>query len=433
MSAGPPVALYVHVPFCLAVCPYCDFAVVAGRAAHRDGGRVTAFVAALRAELDLRADELDGTYPLGRPALRSVYLGGGTPSLLSPPEVDALLDHVARRFGIASDAEITLEANPGPGDRGDLAGFRATGVARLSVGVQSLDARELRALGRRHSPSDVTDAMTEARAAGFASVNLDLMYDVPGQTVESWRSTLNAALALEPEHVSAYALSLDDPDAEGLTGPQGDHLPLRPGARAWRGRARRSQDEDRAAEQYEIASERLGQAGFARYELSNWARPGHESRHDLSYWHRDPVEALGPGAHAFDGHSVRRWNAAPLEPYLAALSGADDRPVTLPPGGEERLGPDAARAEAAILGLRLAGGVDPCLLVDPVLEAGLRWGMVSGLLVESGGRLVLTSRGRLLGNELFMRLLPAARERHEARATFDAEGGYPPAARGHAL
>ncbi len=407
VSAGPPVAFYVHVPFCLSICPYCDFAVVAGRAARRDAGRVAAFVAAVRTELDLRADGLDRAYPAGRPALQSVYLGGGTPSLLAPAEVAGLLDHVARRFGIAAAAEITLEVNPGRADRGDLRGFHAAGIDRLSLGVQSLHAGDLRALGRRHTPSDVVDAVSEARAAGFGSVNMDLLYDVPGQSLASWRSTLDAALALEPEHVSAYALSLDDPDAEGLTGPFGDHLPLRRGARAWRDRARGSQDQDRAAEQYEAASDRLAGAGLRRYELSNWARPEHESRHDLAYWHRDPVEALGPGAHAFDGDSVRRWNAAPLEPYLAALSPSDGRPAGLPPGGEERLDPDEARAEAAILGLRLPEGLDQALLVDPALEPGLRWGLATGLLVDSQGRLRLTPRGRLLGSELFMRLLPA--------------------------
>ena len=405
MNVSAPVALYIHVPFCLSICPYCDFVVVAGRAARGPANRLEAFLAAIHVELDLRADDLDTTVGSGRAPLSSIYLGGGTPSLLGPSQVCGLLDHVARRFGIARDAEITLEANPGRGDRGDLAGFRAAGVNRLSLGVQSLDPAELRTLGRRHGPADVTDAVAESRAARFRSVNLDLLYDVPGQSLRSWEWTLHAALRLEPDHVSAYALALDDPDAEGATSPLGDRLPLRPGAGAWRRRARPAQDEDRAADQYEMAERRLVAAGLRRYELSNWARRGHESRHNLAYWRCEAVEAVGPGAHAFDGALTRRWNAARLEPYIASLRPADGGPAALPPGGRERLDPATGRAEAAILGLRLRTGIDGAALLDPALAAGLEWGIEAGL-VEAGRRLRLTSRGRLLASELFVRLLP---------------------------
>ncbi len=230
-----------------------------------------------------------------------------------------LLALVERRFGLIPDAEITLEANPGADELGDLAGFRAAGVTRLSLGAQSLEASELRRLGRRHTPDDVTRGVVAARAAGFASVSLDLLYDVPGQTAATWAATLDGALALAPDHVSAYGLTLDDPDAEGLTGPVGDHLPVRPGARAWRGRAVPEQDQDQAAELYERLDDRLAAAGLPWYELSNFAPPDHQSRHNLAYWRRLPYEAVGPGAHAFDGHRERRWNAARLDGYLAAL------------------------------------------------------------------------------------------------------------------
>ena len=171
-----------------------------------------------------------------------------------------------------------------------------------------------RGTSRRRSPRLAT--------AGIGSVSLDLLYDVPGQGEETWAATLDAALALSPDHVSAYALTLDDPDAEGLTGPAGDHLPTQAGARRWRTKAIDEQDDDRAAAQYDIVVERLAAAGFRGYEISNWARPGHESRHNLAYWERRPYEAVGPGAHAFDGAS-RRWNAARLDGYLAALAPAD--------------------------------------------------------------------------------------------------------------
>src|SRR3954469_2887112 len=198
-----PVALYIHVPFCRSVCPYCDFAVYAGSAASGPRSGIGDFIEALHVELDLRADAL-GAEGVGRQrdGLRSVYLGGGTPSLLPADVVAGVLDHVDRRFGIEQGAEITLEANPGPDDRGDLAGFRAAGVTRLSIGVQSLVDAELRELGRRHRREDVEQTFRLAREARFDSISVDLLYDVPSQTVESWARTLDAVAALGPDHVS---------------------------------------------------------------------------------------------------------------------------------------------------------------------------------------------------------------------------------------
>lgn len=406
MQARSPVALYVHVPFCLSLCPYCDFVVYTGRDARGPANMVAAFVEALLVELDLRADLLEARFGPVRPPLASVYLGGGTPSLLPTAVIGQLLERIDDRFGMASGAEVTLEANPGPADRGDLAGFQAAGVNRLSLGVQSLDPVELARLGRRHGPADVADAVAVARRAGFHDVSLDLLYDVPGQTSGSWAATLDRAIDLAPDHISAYALTLDDPDTESLTGPTGDHLPLRPGARAWRGRARREQDEDRAAELYDLAGTRLAAAGYEAYELSSWARPGRECRHNLVYWQVEPYEAVGPGAHAFDGAAERRWNAARLDRYLAALLPWDGSPALLPPGGREALDGSTTRAEAAILGLRLKVGADGSLLSDPLLAPGLEWALANGLLEGGGGRLRLTRAGRLLSNEVFWRLLP---------------------------
>ncbi len=408
MEAQPPVALYVHVPFCLSLCPYCDFVVYSGRDAHGPASRVGTFVAALLVELELRADLLDARFGAGRPPLESLYLGGGTPSLLPAAVIQELLERVDRRFGIATGAEVTTEANPGVADRGDLAGFRAAGVNRLSLGVQSLDPSELKRLGRRHGPADVAGAMAAARAAGFDDVSLDLLYDIPSQTVGTWQATLDGAIALTPDHISAYALTLDDPEAESLTGPTGDHLPLRSGARAWRGRARREQDEDLAVELYALARTRLAAAGYGGYELSNWARPGRECRHNLAYWQREPYEAVGPGAHAFDGALERRWNAARLDAYLAALLPRDGSQAELPPGGRETLDGATARAEGVILGLRLASGVDEALSSDPLLAPGLAWGLKAGILECGSGRIRLSGSGRLLSNEVFSRLLPDA-------------------------
>jgi oxygen-independent coproporphyrinogen-3 oxidase len=404
----PPVALYVHVPFCVSLCPYCDFVVYSGAETRGPRARVGAFIAAVATELRLRADALDRRLgPPGsadRPRLGSVYLGGGTPSLLAPTAVAGLLDVVRQRWGLAPGAEITLEANPGPDERGDAKAWREIGVTRLSIGAQSLDATELRRLGRRHRPEDVVDAIDDARAARIGSIGFDLLYDVPGQTPRSWRSTLEAAIDLRPDHLSLYALTLDDPDAEGLSGPVGDHLPIRSGARHWRDRARLEQDDDRAADAYEHATATLASAGYIGYEISNWARPGHASRHNLAYWQRRPHEAVGPGAHAFDG-TTRRWNAGRLDGYLAALAPAGGGPPRLPPGGSEAVDERTADAERVILGLRLAAGVPAGWAERPPLDRVASWALSAGLLEEVDDRLRLTVRGRLLSNEVFARLL----------------------------
>ncbi len=441
-AALPPVGLYVHVPFCVSLCPYCDFVVHTGRATRGPAARVEAFVTALHVELELRADALDARFGRGSAAavamglavapaeaagngpftrawrrpLDSVYIGGGTPSLLPARDVAALLAHVERRFGIAAGAEITLEANPGRDELGDLAGFRAAGVTRLSLGAQSLHDHELRALGRRHHASDVVAAVREARRADFTDVSLDLLYDVPGQTLETWQSTLEAAVDLGPDHVSTYALTLDDPDAEGLTGPFGDHLPLRPGARAWRRRARAGQDDDRAAEMDAIAEAVLGAAGLRRYEIANHARSGRESRHNLVYWQRLPYEALGPGAHAFDGDRERRWNAARLDAYVLALLPPAPGSPGLPPGGEERMSAATARSESVILALRLNQGVGLDVAGDPAFAPTLAWALESGLADRAAGRVRLTQRGRMLSNEVFSRLLPVEEARGASEA-----------------
>jgi oxygen-independent coproporphyrinogen-3 oxidase len=403
------------VPFCVSVCPYCDFAVVAGAASRGSASRIAKFVAALLVEIDLRADALDARFgppaagkgtPGHRPALRTAYLGGGTPSLLPTDALDEVLGRVRERFGLQPDAEVTLEANPGPLERGDPVAQRKAGVTRISFGAQTLVAEELPRIGRRHTTGEVADAVGAAREAGIESINLDLLYDIPGQSLASWTASLEHALELDPDHLSLYALMLDDPDAEGLTGPTGDHLPVSRGARRWRERARRSQDEDGAAAMYHLGVHRLAEVGLRGYELSNWARPGHECRHNLLYWQRQPVEAVGPGAHAFDG-AVRRWNAAPLEGYLSALHPTDPGTARFPPGSEEpRLDPDAVETETLILSLRLDAGVPKTAIHDPAVTRVFAWATAAGLVAEdAGGRIRLTTNGRLLSNEVFARLI----------------------------
>jgi putative oxygen-independent coproporphyrinogen III oxidase len=418
-GARAPVALYVHVPFCVSLCPYCDFVVYAGAAARGPRARVEPFLRALAVELDLRADALDALHgqpgSSSRPPLETLYLGGGTPSLLEPHAIASLVGRVRARFGLADGAEITIESNPGPDERGDATALVDAGVTRISLGAQSFDPSLLRRLGRRHAAEDVVAAVDDARRAGIGSVSLDLLYDVPGQAIDAWASTLDAALGLAPDHVSAYALTLDDPDAEGLTGPAGDHLPTRSGAARWRAAAIRAQDEDRAAEQYVLVVDRLGAAGYRGYEISNWARPGHESRHNLVYWTRQPHEAVGPGAHAFDG-TTRRWNAARLDRYLHALVPAAGAPAQLPPGGSEPLDARTASIETVMLALRLDSGLGRADAETGPLAPHLAWAIDAGLLEEIATsdhasnlpgpvRIRLTTRGRLVSNELFGRLV----------------------------
>ena len=383
-SAQAPTALYVHFPFCLSVCPYCDFVVYGGRAARGPGNQVARFVDALITEIGLR----------GRAAhLGSVYLGGGTPSLLAPHDVARILGAAHEAFGIDDHAEITLEVNPGPADRGDLHGLVAAGVNRLSVGAQSMDAAELQRLGRRHSATDVAATVAQARSAGVRSISVDLLYDVPTQTLASWRASLDVTLALEPDHVSAYALTL--PQSDGGT----DHLMPSLGAARWRARARQDQDDDRAADMYELADERLARAGLDWYEISNWARPGHASRHNQVYWQGGAWEGVGPGAHAFDGSAARRWNAASLELYLQALEAG-----RLPVGGNSVSDESLAAAESVVLRLRTSSGVTVADLDSDVAD----WAARNGLIEQTASqRIRLTRRGRLLSNELFARLMPS--------------------------
>lgn len=389
-----PVALYVHFPFCLSVCPYCDFVVYAGRAARGQSNQIERFVDALLIEIAIRSQPT---------SLASVYLGGGTPSLMSARDVGRILGAADASFGIAPGAEVTIEVNPALADRGDLAGFRAAGVNRVSIGAQSFDSAELRTLGRRHSPADIGATVAEARAAGMSSVSLDLLYDVPTQTLDSWRVSLEGALSLQPDHVSAYALTLDVPDPAGPATESDDHLRPSAGATRWRARARREQDEDRAAEMYELADDLLARAGVRWYEISNWSRAGHESRHNLAYWTSEPWEAVGPGAHSFDGGLTRRWNAARLDGYVAALESG-----RLPPGDKHTNTAAEADAERAILRLRTVAGLPHEMSQRPEFRSAVSWAIGNGLLEENEEGVRLTRRGRLLSNELFSRLLAPA-------------------------
>jgi len=372
MSAEP-FALYVHVPWCRHVCPYCDFNVYAAAEPPEQP-----YVEALVAEL--------GAWTRGAPwrgrRARTVYLGGGTPSLFSPAAIAALLAAVARGAGMVDGAEVTLEANPGTVTRERLAGYRAAGVNRLSLGAQSFHAAHLRTLGRDHRPEDTAAAVAGARAAGFANLSLDLIFAVPGQTLAEWENDLQAAIALDPNHVSTYALTYE----EGTP------------FHAWRASGRlRPVEDDAEAAMAEQAIERLGATGYERYEISSFARPGFASRHNTSYWDGSDYLGIGAGAHSFSAEPApgQRWaNERLPQRYLAAI-GASGSAVA----SEEHLDQSRARAEFCFTGLRRTAGVDLEAFrrrFGVALEAAFPQVaelIAQDLLAAAGGRLRLTARG----------------------------------------
>jgi putative oxygen-independent coproporphyrinogen III oxidase len=359
--------LYVHVPFCLTRCGYCDFNAYAGL-----GHLAERYVGALMAEARLAA-----------PAWReerfgSIFLGGGTPTTLPVREIVDLIDHLRSGFAVDPGAEVTVEANPDTVDRVYLAELRPA-VARLSIGVQSFDEAVLLALERVHSPASARMAFAAARAAGFDDVNLDLIYGADGETVASWRRTLEEALDLGPDHLSAYALTIEPATPLGRKVAAGLVPPPEP---------------DLQAEMYDLACELLGGAGFLHYEISNWAKPGHQCSHNLVYWRRRPYLGLGAGAHSFrDGR--RWWNERPPQAYLAAVEAG-----RLPVGGEEVLTDEDRRLEDVFLRLRTDAGL-PAAEVDPSRAEPY---VDAGLLARRNGRYILTERGMFLANDLALDL-----------------------------
>jgi oxygen-independent coproporphyrinogen-3 oxidase len=364
--------VYVHIPFCASRCDYCDFATWTDRAHLID-----AYVDACVVDLGRRVGAV--------PPVTSVFFGGGTPSLLPADRLVRILDAVPR----TRDAEVTVECNPDSVDQAKLAAYRAGGVTRVSFGVQSMRGSVLAALGRTHDPANVARAVGWAREAGFATFNLDLILGTPGETVDDWRATLDAALELGPPHVSAYALMVEPATPLGRRVAAGAPGP----------------DEDDQAVKYEIADARLGQAGLDWYEISNWARPGHECRHNLLYWSQGAYLGVGCAAHGHTelpgGEARRWWNVRTPERYIERV-----RSGRVPEAGAEVLEPAARCEEAFGLALRTRGGAG---LGMPAADAGAELGGAG--LLEAGpaaaGHGVLTLRGRLLASEVTARLLAA--------------------------
>jgi oxygen-independent coproporphyrinogen-3 oxidase len=346
--------VYVHIPFCRHRCDYCAFATWTDRD-HLIG-----------AYLDALAVEIDRAVAAGMPPATSVFVGGGTPTRV-PAEG---LAGVLARIPLVHGAEVTVECNPDDVTVDRLRTYRAAGVNRVSFGVQSMVPHVLAALGRTHDPVNVVAAVDAARTAGLETFNLDLIYGVAGETVEDWAATVQAALALEPPHVSAY----------GLTVEAGTPLALEP---------HRHPDDDVQAEMYEVADELLTAAGLANYEVSNWARPGHECRHNELYWAQGDYRGFGCAAHSHrDGR--RWWNVRTPDRYVQLV--AEGRSTEA--AGED-LDPETRRLEGLQLALRTRDGVPVGALDTDGLD---------GLVAARGDRLVLTRAGRLLANEVSLRL-----------------------------
>jgi oxygen-independent coproporphyrinogen-3 oxidase len=368
--------VYVHVPFCLTRCHYCDFVTYTGMEGLR-----RPYAAAVAEEAALAVAAL-GPEP---PPVTSVFVGGGTPTLLPAEDLGRLLDRLRELLAFAPGAEVTVEANPETVDAATAAGLAGAGVTRVSMGAQSFDDRVLAALGRVHDAARVGAAVATLRAAGVPALNLDLIYGGPGEDDRSWAATLEAAIALDPEHLSAYALTIEPATKFGRL--------IAAGRMA-------EPAEDDLADRYETACAVLAGAGYGHYEVSNWARPGHASRHNLTYWRRGRYLGLGAGAHEFDG-TTRRWNLAGVPAYLEAVH--DGR---RPTEGQERLDPEQARFEALALRLRTVEGLTPeearALGVDPAGEEAEQ--LRSAGLLASGPGLVLTEKGMFLHGEVVARL-----------------------------
>lgn len=365
---GDCASAYVHIPFCSAVCPYCDFAVVAGKDDLAEQ------------YIDAVVDEIGLSDPW-RP-LDSVYFGGGTPSHLAPSLLGKILDALVDRHGITPGAEITLEANPEDFDGRRATELLAIGFSRVSFGAQSFDETVLASLGRRHGPSDIVTSVTSAREAGFASVSLDLIFGTPGEGAQSWVSSLEGALAVGPDHVSCYSLTVEPGTPL--------HREVRAGAPA--------PDPDEQADRYEQADMVLSRAGLARYEVSSWALPGHECRYNLTVWAQGEYEAYGNGAHRFR-QGVRSHNVRRLEAYMDRI-----RSGKRPTAGDEHLNGWDLELDRLFVGLRRSAGVADGPGVSALLAVPEGRLLVREKVVENReGRLTVTRP--LLTDEVHRRVL----------------------------
>lgn len=382
-AAARDLGIYLHVPFCRVRCGYCDFNTYTADEVR--GVRREDYAAQVIAELDLAGRVLEDAGAGGR-AVSTVFVGGGTPTLLAADDLARMLDRVRGGFGLADDAEVTTEANPDSVDARSLAALAAAGFTRVSFGMQSAVPHVLATLERTHDPERVARVVGWAREAGLA-VSLDLIYGAPGESRADWERSLDAAIALEPDHVSAYALIVE------------------PGTRLHRQIARgevSAPDDDLQAELYEVADARLASAGYAWYEVSNFARdPAHRSRHNLAYWTGQDWWGAGPGAHSHVG-GVRWWNVKHPAAYAERIASGRS-----PAQARETLDAETRRTERILLETRIGTGL-PVEALDAAARPRVAELIADGLIdgrAAVRGRIVPTLRGRLLADAVVRRLV----------------------------
>ena len=377
--------LYIHIPFCVKKCAYCDFASSAESEVTFEE-----YVAGVIREMELRAETLEGPT-----VAETLYLGGGTPSLLPPELVGRFVATARERYGLTPDTEITLEANPGTVTGETLAGFREAGVNRLSLGVQSLDDRMLALLGRVHSAAEAREAVALARGAGFTNLGIDLIHSLPGQTPEMWGEELRQAVALGPEHISAYELTLEEGTPLHRLREEGKlTLP----------------DDETGATMYRTTADLLGAAGYEQYEIANFARSGRRSRHNQVYWRRDPYLGFGAAAHSFQTVPLygRRWHN-PIDPsaYLRRVAAG-----RLPEEEVLVLSRREAMAETFFLGLRTTEGVDTERYresfgesVEQAYGPEIEGLLGAGLLHRQGSRLFIPASLLIVANQILVKFV----------------------------
>ncbi len=380
--AGSKLGMYVHVPFCAVRCGYCDFNTYT-LTELGPGASTSTFVDSALTELDVAARVLGP----GAGLVDTVFVGGGTPTLLPAADLVRCVAGIRERFGLAPDAEVTTEANPDSVTASDLAVLADGGFTRVSIGMQSVVPHVLRTLERTHDPARVATAVAGARAAGLAT-SVDLIYGTPGESLADWRTSLDAAVALEPDHVSAYALVVEE----------GTKL----AAQVRRGEVAMPEGDDEA-DKYELADSVLAQAGYGWYEVSNWSRDASgRCRHNEGYWRGDAWWGVGPGAHSHVG-GVRWWNVKHPRRYAAALAAGAS-----PAAGRETLTAEQRHDEEVLLGVRLREGLPVDVLEAagrPAVAGLVADGLVDGRAAVGDRRVVLTLRGRLLADTVVRRLL----------------------------
>lgn len=392
-----PLGLYIHIPFCKSKCIYCDFYSLAG--AEKEMNRYTAALSQHLAETAPLVDSY---------LVDSIYFGGGTPSLLGTRRLSRLLKTISKYYHVAGDAEITLEANPdSAGDWRKLRALRKAGINRVSLGVQSANDKDLQTLGRPHTFAQAVDAVGAVRTAGIKNLSLDLIYGLPDQTLPHWQRSLNHAAALEPEHISCYGLKVEE--GTPLWDRRNDvNLP----------------NGDAQADMYLWAVERLAQLGYKQYEISNFAKPGFASRHNLKYWTLGEYAGFGPGAHS-DLGGTRYAFVRDLAAYCQGIKGGGDILAE-----SERIPPRERDLEYLMLGLRTTQGIDRREfesrfgLPFAPMETVLRQFLDSGHAIQSGSRWRLTPEGFLVSNPIIGQVLDALAQEKQRRREAVAGGDY---------